>query len=85
MRQIWKFPIETVGSQVIIMPRLAEILCVQLQNGEPHIWANVKPDADKTQRTLHVYGTGHTIRDTNSRYIGTYQYESFVWHVYELL
>jgi hypothetical protein len=41
MKTIWKFPIATVDQQSLPIPAGAEMLCVQVQHGEPCIWALV--------------------------------------------
>jgi len=72
--------------QVISMPAKAEILCVQAQNGKPCIWAMVDIEADKDERTFHIYGTGHPVETgANLIYIGTFQQNNgvFVFHLFE--
>ena len=86
--EIWKFPIpeRAFGSVFaeIKMPSGAEILCVQMQNGEPMIWATVNPEADREERLFTVIGTGQEFAGTSMKYIGTYQKNWFVGHVFEL-
>jgi hypothetical protein len=85
-QQIWKFPIQITGTQVITMPYAAKILCVQMQNGVPCLWAMCKMDDGNGDRTIDIFGTGHSIMDLFTRtYIGTVQQMNgaLVWHVFE--
>jgi hypothetical protein len=70
------------------MPLDAEILTVQLQDGQMFnacIWAKVNPENELEKRQFVVIGTGHSFDDTNHKYIGTYQEGFFVWHVFEIV
>ena len=82
VKQIWKYKLENI----IEMPKGAEILTVQIQNGKSFdtcIWAKVTPDNELEKRRFVVIGTGHSFDDTNYKYIGTYQDSPFVWHLFE--
>lgn len=86
-KTIWKYPIATTDLQVVQMPAGAEVLCVQVQRGEPCLWALVDPSAEPEFRSVEVYGTGHTVRiDTGveRRYVGTYQLYGgdLIFHVF---
>lgn len=83
MRTIWKFPLSVSDKQVIAMPKGANILTVQSQNGVGCIWAEVSPRADIKRRTFLTVGTGHDVPRDARKYVGTYQSGPFVWHVYE--
>lgn len=85
-QQIWKFQLQLVGAQVIHMPYAAKILCVQMQNGVPCLWALCNMDDGKEDRTIDIFGTGHSILDLFTRtYIGTVQQMdgALIWHVFE--
>ena len=86
MVTIYKYPIETTDRQLIKMPSLSEILCVQLQNGEPCIWARVDISTPMIEKTISVYGTGNPIESGFiGCYIGTYQLHggALVFHVFD--
>jgi len=86
---IWKFPLETIATQAIEMPRHAEILTVQVQRGVPSLWAVVDPDRVQQKRHFAIYGTGHLMPElemgAERKYIGTYQLADggLVFHVFE--
>lgn len=81
---IWKYQLRDVRTTVE-MPYGAKVLCVQLQEGYPTIWALVDPLAPKECRTFEVVGTGHKVDAAATTYIGTWQDDPFVWHLFELV
>lgn len=86
MKTIYKYKIETTDSQVLLLPKEAEILTVQIQNGEPHLWAMIDTDKDETDpRVIEIFGTGNPIPDGNRRYISSYQLRDgrLIFHVFE--
>lgn len=93
MTTIWKFPITTTGVQDVMMPKGAKILCIQTQNEEPCLWAEVESGScvkSEEPRRITIHGTGHIIADVpdtmKRSYIGTYQLRggALVFHVFEL-
>jgi hypothetical protein len=89
VKTIYKYKIETRDRQHISMPKGAEILTIQVQHGEPHIWVLVETNGGEVMRTIDVFGTGNPIYDPDGsrRYIGTYQlYDGeLIFHVFEKL
>jgi hypothetical protein len=87
-KQIWKYRLEVTGWQSITMPKGSEILTVQVQDGEPCLWALVDPDAGTEERFIEMVGTGRQIpTDSGSigRYVSTFQMHggSLVLHAFE--
>lgn len=85
---IWKFPLLTTDWQEIQMPKGADILTVQVQFGEPFLWARVDPSLPLYPCTFEVFGTGHEIDEdmcVERHYVGTYQLNggSLIFHVFE--
>jgi hypothetical protein len=87
MRTIWKFELEVVERQGIEMPEDTEILCVQVQQKHPCIWALVNPEQKRnTVRWFYIYGTGHPIeRSSDKIYLGTFlmMNGNAVFHLFE--
>lgn len=81
--QIYKYQIGLNRRPGISMPRGAKILHLALQHDEPHIWAMVDPAADHEERQFAVWGTGHEIDTAGLTYVGTWQKDGFVWHLFE--
>jgi hypothetical protein len=80
-RTIYKYPVP--GDMDIEMPEGARVLCVQVQNGIPMLWALVDPNAEFVTRRFRLMVTGATFSDKGLSYIGTYQIDWFVGHVFE--
>lgn len=83
--RIFKYPAPLSDSLLVEMPRRAQVLTVQVQHGQPQIWALVEDDGSAVARTFRWVGTGHTLeRDGN--YVGTVQLEggALVFHLFEM-
>lgn len=88
MKTIYKYKLQTTDEQQILMPKGAEILTVQLQDGEPQLWALVETNNQPTKRYIEIFGTGNPIIGIGPRkYIATYQLRggALVFHVFEYL
>ncbi|MBQ8969210.1 MAG: hypothetical protein IJ064_05720 [Bacteroidaceae bacterium] len=70
------------------MPKGAKILTVQIQSGQPCIWAAVNPSSFENEtRRFRIAGTGHPVEDAIiENYIGTFQMcdGKLVFHVFEI-
>lgn len=92
METIYKYQLKVENRQVIEMPAEATPLTIQIQEGNPCLWALVDPSvAIKQERTFLTFGTGHPIASSASLvYIATYQHYQqlngrLVCHVFEEL
>ena len=87
-RTIWKFPLGEVNDLLTLsVPKGAELLTMQVQNGEPCIWALVDPSAPKVTRAFAVRGTGHDASGLEaSKHVGSFQLLGgrLVFHVFDL-
>lgn len=85
-KTIWKYRLKVTDEQLLEMPIGAEILTVQVQDGEPCLWALVDPDAVRENRKIYIFGTGNPLLNSISilKYISTFQQLSgkLVWHVF---
>ena len=85
MAMIYKYPLAP-GHTELRMPKGAQVLTVQLQNGNPCMWVKVDPGAEQEDRAFDVYGTGHDMPDDPRMiYVGTFQMDrgALVWHVFD--
>lgn len=84
---IWKWDVTAQKVNEIEVPRGAQFLTVQLQNGLPRVWALVDPSAPREKRKLWVMPTGAPWECRPLRYIGTFQVErqTLVFHLFEEL
>ena len=86
---IFKYELQTIDHQKIIMGADAHILCVKVQKEVPVIWALTDEDAPLIKREFILFGTGHDINKKmleHIGYIGTFQLAkgSLVFHLFEV-
>src|SRR4029453_11859672 len=78
VKTVWKFDLPDIGSGEdtfeVLIPEDARLLTVQLQDGEPKLWALVDARRRPVPHRLRVAGTGHPL-DAGSlhSYLGTVQ------------
>jgi hypothetical protein len=86
-KTIWKYALEITDAPTFLsVPKDAEILCIQLQNGVPRVWMLCNPDAPPETRAFSCVGTGHPMAaGYKGSYVGTVQMMggSLVWHFFE--
>lgn len=81
---IWKYPLKLIETQEILLPLGPKFLCVQVQNGIPTIWVMVNSKAELIGQGFRIIGTGWQLTEEPSgRYLGTFQLDGFVWHLFE--
>ncbi len=82
---IFKYPLDVVDKQSVLLPWGAKILCVQAQDNKPMMWAMVDK-MELRQQTVHVQivGTGNPVPVYTLPYLGTFQLVDprFVGHVF---
>lgn len=87
MRRIYKYALSQHGVTKLHLPRptWSKILCVHLQGGLPHLWAEVTLKAPVVPRTFLTFFTGQELPE-NLRlgYLGTMIGNPLVFHVYEV-
>ena len=85
MNRVFKYPLKVSDEQIVVLPSVRKVLCVEVQGGIPCLWAEVNTESEelKPLRVL-IFGTGHAMPDDPGRYLGTFQLVggSFVGHVY---
>lgn len=87
MKTIWKYTLKITEVQKVMIPKGADILCVQTQFDLPAIWAIV--DSSETlfdSRIFLIVGTGNPMPANPCEYIGTFQAHrgNFVGHLFEI-
>jgi hypothetical protein len=92
MRIIYKYEIPVEDEFILDLPLDSEVLCVQVQKGKPYIWVSCDyhtvsacPPLGRN-RNFCLRGTGFVFEDKSNteRYIGTFQFDGFVGHLFEL-
>lgn len=88
MRTIWKFPFHIDGTVSLRMPEGAVVVHVDVQNGQPTLWALVDENAATEVREFHIFGTGHKVPDGVglNHHVGSFQLLDgvFVGHMFEV-
>lgn len=84
MRRIFKYNIEVIGMQTLVLPVDSHILSVQFQRGLFCVWAIADDQEAATDRVpIRIYGTGHECYEEMCAYMTTVQdITGFVWHVF---
>ena len=88
MKTIWKFPVPIQDTIRVSMPVGAKILCAQMQQGNPYIWALVDSQKPIEEVSFLWRGTGHPTEDEVGflhHYVGTVQMAdgNLVFHLFE--
>ncbi len=90
MLTVHKFPFNIEDKVDIPMPAGAEILDVQVQRGQPCVWALVDTDEPLVgTREFRVFGTGHPISGRGTehmRHVASFQLQggALVFHMFEI-
>lgn len=84
MITVYKYTLDIVGRQELLIPQNAKILYVgEQQYGKITLWAQVDTIEDKIKLPIFIFGTGHTIPSPDLKYIGTVQMTNgLVWHIF---
>lgn len=84
-KTVWKFVLKSGNLVEIEMPKGAEILTTQTQDGKLCIWAVVNLNADKEIRRFLLVGTGDLINNEFKKYVGTFHCGGgkYVFHLFE--
>lgn len=86
---VWKYPLPVADDVSIGLPAGARPLSVQVQDGQPCLWALVDPSNPIEPRRFRIAGTGHPLwpDDLDSLiHISTFQLHdgALVFHVFEV-
>jgi len=84
MKVVYKYAIHETVVSTLELPKYSKILCVQMQQGKPKIWALVDTKQPLEARKFLVIYTGQEFQDSGSNYIGTYQVGALVYHLFEV-
>lgn len=85
-RAVFKVVLALTDDQTVDMRKHAEILTVQMQQGNLCVWFECDPNMPKERRRFAVVGIWHVFEDTAmQKYIGTIQIfgGDLIFHVYE--
>ena len=82
--KIWKYQLEKARTQLVRMPSKSEIMDIQMQNGEPTLWAMVDPETEVIEVRINTYGTGCETNENafKDEYLSTVQDGEDVCHFF---
>jgi hypothetical protein len=88
-KQIFKYEVSRVGSNLLRLPKGAKILRFGSQFEGLFFWALVDPEAQPEDRAFFIYPTGEEMKckehEEGQGYLGTVvEKEGYVWHAFEL-
>lgn len=87
MLKVFKYPIPINDDFEMKLPRGAQILHIDSQQGQPMLWALVDPGALKETRRFRFAGTGHEIIENPENLIhrGTFKLhgDALIFHIFE--
>lgn len=85
MKTIYKYTLQRIDEQQIMIPEGSVILSVMMQNQQICVWAEVDTDYPEIPCTFWVVGTGNPMPidcDQNGDYLGSVIDSQFVWHIF---
>jgi hypothetical protein len=86
-RVIWRFPFVINDSVMVLMPKGARVLSVEMVREQPSVYAVVDPDAPPAEVRFRLFGTGHVHSPTDfpSTFVGTFQIPeaALVFHLFQ--
>ena len=88
MKKIYKYKIELLDEQEILIPCYHRILCIKLRSGTPYIWVEVDDESPLQKVKFSLYGTGHSMSQYKTeQYVGTIllDEDKLVYHLYRQL
>ncbi len=85
MNSVWKFPLRDDPEAILRMPKGAQVLSVQVQEGRPMVWALVDPQEKSVRRKFWIVGTGWNVNpDGLGSFVGTIQLAGdLVFHIFD--
>jgi hypothetical protein len=81
--EVWHYALKMDTDEPIVMiPHGAQPLCVNLRNGKPTVYLLVDPAAERDEWHFRIVATGEPFPLDDWHYIGTWQQDRFVWHLF---
>ena len=84
MKTIFKYPLSVTDTQVLKMPKNADVFSAQFQGEQLCVWGLVDTEAELEDREFRIFGTGQPFEVLGMfRFVDTVQQgDYFVWHVF---
>lgn len=84
MKKIFKYVLDVIDSQPLVLPKGSEIISATEQRGEIVLYALETRETEPEQYEIFIFGTGNPIEGDPGEFIGTVmlQHQTFVVHVF---
>ena len=84
LQRVYKYPLYLGDWVSVTMPEGAEPLSVQVQRGEPYLWARVTVANPPALHHFRIAGTGHDLGSNIGRHVGSFMLPgvNLVFHVF---
>ena len=84
MKTIFKYSLSVTDTQVLKMPKNADVFSAQFQGNQLCVWGLVDTEAELEDREFRIFGTGQPFEVLGMfRFVDTVQQgDYFVWHVF---
>ena len=84
MKTIFKYSLSVTDTQVLKMPKNADVFSAQFQGEQLCVWGLVDTEAELEDREFRIFGTGQPFEVLGMfRFVDTVQQgDYFVWHVF---
>jgi hypothetical protein len=82
MKTIYKYQLKRTEFQLVAIPEYSEILDVQMQNGQPCMWALIDTESDIVEVGIRTVMTGEEMPENECVYLGTVQEGMIVAHFF---
>jgi hypothetical protein len=88
MRTVHKYPVSLSDIFTLELPRGAEVLTAQAQDGDMFLWALVDTNAPTEEVVFRLANTGDCISETSElKYVNTFQLRGrgLIYHLFEIV
>jgi hypothetical protein len=83
MKTIFKYPLSITDTQVLKLPKNADVFSAQFQGDQLCVWGLVDTEAELEDREFRIFGTGQLFEVSGKfRFVDTAQHGLSVWHVF---
>jgi len=84
-RRVFKYPVPIADAFALELPEGAEVLAVQVQHGQPCIWALVNTRVRSAPRHFRLARTGQVVGEV-TRHVGSFQTlgSAKMFHLFEV-
>lgn len=83
MRTIRKFKLDRLSEPIVMMPKGAKILKIEVERNTPAIWAICRDDVPLAKRLIRIFRSGEALPDEPGVYLNTIVSLGEDWHCFD--